>query len=66
MELMKSARGLAFSVAGVAVAVFGVSLLWAGLVPNYSKSPTAELGILIAAVGMILSLVAASMIRENP
>ncbi len=61
---MKSARGLAFSVAGVAVAVFGASILLAALVPNYTG--TAVLGVLIAAVGMILSLVAASTIREQP
>ena len=66
---MKSAKGLAFSVAGVAVAVFGLSIPLAALVPNYTgfrQNPAATFGVLIAAIGMILSLVAAESIQERP
>ena len=66
---MKSAKGLAFSVAGVAVAVFGLSIPLAALVPNYTgfqQNPAATFSVLIAAVGMILSVVAAESIQERP
>ena len=66
---MKSAKGLAFSVAGVAVAVFGLSIPLAALVPNYTgfqQNPAGTFGVLIAAIGMILSVVAAESIQERP
>jgi len=66
---MKSAKGLAFSVAGVAVAVFGLSIPLAALFPNYTgfqQNRAATFGVLIAAIGMILSVVAASSIQERP
>ena len=66
---MKSAKGLTFSVAGVAVAVLGLSIPLAALVPNYTgfqQTPAATFSVLIAAVGMILSVVAAESIQERP
>ena len=66
---MKSAKGLTFSVAGVAVAVLGLSIPLAALFPNYTgfqQNPAATFGVLIAEVGMILSVVAASSIQERP
>ncbi len=64
---MKPGKGLALAVAGVAVAVFGLSMLLAALIPNsgvFQETGYSTLGILVAAVGMVLSLAAALTIRE--
>lgn len=62
---MAASRGVAFAVAGVALALLGLSILVYGLIvaqggPNFE----AFLGIVVAAVGTVVSFFAAAAIAE--